>query len=90
MSRMRRQSTIRLRWWVGLVPVLLGLLPRLTLACPTCYASGGQRVITSYLQSAAILTLLPFAIVGVGAGIALYLRRQARLLESSSALEPAP
>lgn len=87
MNRMRRRLAIRLRWSTGVATALLSLLPRLALACPTCYASAGERVVTSYLQSAAILTLLPFAIAGVGAAIALHLRRQARLIESS-ALDP--
>jgi len=61
------------------VLAIVAFAPSHVLACPTCYASAGERVITSYLQSAALLTLLPFTLIGIGAGITLYLRRQARL-----------
>ncbi len=64
------------------------LTPAAALACPACYASAAPRVIASYVLSAAILTLLPFTIMGIGAGIALYLRRQGRAL--SSAASPLP
>lgn len=67
------------------------LAPAAALACPTCYASASQRVISSYVLSAVILTLLPFAIIAIGAGIALYLRRQARALAGARAptLDPS-
>lgn len=40
------------------------LWPSASAACPNCYASIETQVVRTYYLSAAILTLLPFVIVG--------------------------
>lgn len=50
------------------------LLPGVALACPVCF-SGKANVLPVYVGTAALLTVLPFLLLG---GIFLWFRRQAR------------
>ena len=78
----------RLQTKIGVVVgLLMTLAPAIASACPACYGASSERVISSYLWSAAILTLLPFALLGAGYAIAIYFRRQSD--RDAAALESA-
>lgn len=51
------------------------LVPAVSLACPMCYGSSPAVVLQSYYLTAALLSLLPFAVIG---GIAVLAFRMAR------------
>lgn len=56
--------------------VILLLAPATALACPQCYAASNGRVLVTYYLSAAFLSLLPFAVVGTVAAVALRMKRR--------------
>lgn len=59
--------------------VLLGTHPVAAWACPACFASASPRVLNSYVLTAALLTLLPFTILGAGVALAMYIRRHSQV-----------
>ena len=59
---------------LALVAILLS--PLTALACPNCYASSDIHVLHTYYFSAFMLTLLPFAIIGVIFRVGKSLRRR--------------
>lgn len=63
--------------WLPILTVAMAWLPEAASACPTCYASTSEKVLSSYVWSAAFMTLLPFSIIAIGAAIAWYLHRSA-------------
>ncbi len=48
----------------SLVVAVLLFVPRLAAACPACFAASDVRVARMYMLTAALLSLLPLAIVG--------------------------
>ncbi len=51
-------------------------LPAAAAACPLCYGSSAPQVLNAYYLSTAVLSLLPFAIIGaIGLVAARMLRR---------------
>ncbi len=76
------EMTARLRTYAAraLVAVLLlGLYPVAARACPVCFAASSPRVLNSYIVTAALLTLLPFTIIGAGVALAMYIRRHSQV-----------
>ncbi|MFQ5668017.1 MAG: hypothetical protein ACE5I7_16500 [Candidatus Binatia bacterium] len=61
----------------GTVTVLLAS-PLAAGACPLCYGSSSGRVTNAYYLSTLMLSVLPFAVVGVVAAVAWRVRRRAR------------
>ena len=62
----------------GTVLTLLLQSPVAAVACPMCYGSSSSRVLDTYYLSTLMLSLLPFCILGVIAGVALHMKRRAR------------
>jgi hypothetical protein len=60
---------------VPLATLGLAVVPRVAAACPACFAASDARVARMYLVTAALLSVLPFAVVG---GIAWWWRRRQR------------
>lgn len=56
--------------------VLATVLPQPGLACPSCYASSGPRVLFMYYVSTIALSLMPFAIVGAIFGLTRFFKHQ--------------
>ena len=67
----------------GIVGAVLSS-PTGVLACPACYASSSTRVLNFYYLSTAMLTLLPFAVVGTLVVVGLHFKRQAALGQEDS------
>jgi len=74
----------------SILAVLAATLPSTAWACPTCYSSVGEKVLSSYILSAAFMTLLPFSIIGIGAAIAFYLHRHADAADDEAAEVTSP
>lgn len=53
--------------------------PMAAAACPHCYGSSDTRVLNTYYFSTAMLSLLPFAVIGTIAAVGWYAGRQVRL-----------
>ncbi len=53
-------------------------LPAVAAACPLCYGSSAPQVLNAYYLSTAVLSLLPFAIVGVIGLLAVRMLRRAQ------------
>lgn len=71
---MRRVASFARRV-VPLAALAVAVVPRVAAACPACFAASDARVARMYLLTAALLSLLPFAVVG---GIAWWWRRRMR------------
>lgn len=65
------------RWITAIIPALL-VVPTAVPACPRCFESSGPRVLAAYYLSTALLSLLPFAIIGSIGLIAFRFARRAR------------
>lgn len=57
--------------------VLFALRPSSAVACPVCFGSSDPQVLSAFYFSAAMLTLLPFVIIGLTIGSLLYFHRRA-------------
>jgi len=40
-------------------------MPKLAAACPACFAASDQRTVAAYYASTMLLSLMPFAAIGV-------------------------
>jgi predicted cobalt transporter CbtA len=60
-----------LRSLVSFIITLMTLLPALAQACPSCFSNGNPQVLRTYYLTAALMTVLPFLVIGT---IALWLR----------------
>ena len=76
----RRASAV-LRIVLGSLAVLL---PGAAMACPMCYGSSSPRVLLFYYLTAALLTVLPFGIVGGIILVTSRMMRQARDREAAA------
>lgn len=85
-------GTMRRRWLTAITAAVLVVVPTAARACPKCFESSGPRVLDAYYLSTALLSLLPFAIIGAVGLIASRLARRARACEQqrdgTAALEP--
>ncbi len=61
-----------------LTAVTLAGTPATVLACPSCYASLGSRLLQTYYLSTIFLSLLPFAIILTLVAVGRSLRRRFR------------
>ena len=80
------------RSWIAAGLALFGtvLTPLAVNACPNCYAASDSRVLLTYYLSTAVLTLLPFAIVGTILLVAVRMKRYAALHADDIALADPP
>ena len=62
-------------WRAALTAVMAIFTPSSGVACPLCLAAAGERVVQTYLFSAAIMSLMPLLIVTV---IGVWLRKRLR------------
>ncbi len=89
MTRMIRNDAIG----AAIVGVTLAALPAAAGACPLCYGSSAPQVLNAYYLSTAVLSLLPFTIVGVIGYLAVRMARRAQAAAHSPtepASEPTP
>jgi hypothetical protein len=63
-----------MRWLIGLT---LLLLPAVAHACPVC-STGFEQNREAFIETTAIMSLLPLALIG---GVAYYWRRKSRQME---------
>ena len=61
-----------------LVAATLTAIPSTVLACPSCYASLGSRLLHTYYLSTIFLSLLPFAVIVTLVAVGRNLRRRFR------------
>ncbi len=85
MTRMMRDDGIG----AALVGVTLAACPAAAGACPLCYGSSAPQVLSAYYLSTAVLSLLPFTIIGVIGYVAVRMARRAQVAAHSQT-EPAP
>jgi len=67
MRRTSRSLPLYVLVWVAV------LRPAWSLACPVCFSAVNTRVLEAYYWTAALLTVLPFALAGA---FAIWLRRR--------------
>ncbi len=58
--------------------LMVAALPGAAHACPLCYGSSAPQVLNAYYLSTAVLSLLPFAIVGAIGLLAVRMLRRAQ------------
>ena len=68
--------------------VALVSTPAAAMACPLCYSSFAPRVLQAYYISAALLSIMPFAVVAVLVLIGVRTVRRARESERAAQREP--
>ncbi len=73
----------------AIVGVTLAAFPAAAGACPLCYGSSAPQVLNAYYLSTAVLSLLPFAIIGVIGYLAVRMARRAQAAAHPQT-EPAP
>lgn len=78
--------TVRRAIVVGAV----ALAPGAALACPSCFGTVEQKVLDTYYLSTAMLSLLPFVLVGVGILVARFFARESRSRNALRAHGPRP
>jgi hypothetical protein len=71
---------------IVLVAVLQGL-PATASACPNCFGATDSRVLDTYYFNTAMLSFLPFFVVG---GLVLVARKLRRNLARNMGIEPRP
>ncbi len=71
------------------IATVVAVLPAAAGACPLCYGSSAPQVLNAYYLSTAVLSLLPFAIVGAIGLLALRMLRRAQAATDAE-IEPSP
>jgi hypothetical protein len=63
--------------WTLAATAWAALLPASAAACPTCFAASDERALHGYYLSTAILSAMPFLLIGLIAVIAYAAKRRA-------------
>ena len=49
--------------FIAITPMLM--IPKIAAACPACFAASDKRTVAAYYASTMLLSLMPFAAIGI-------------------------